>query len=156
MDHPFLSQREELNNVKKGIGLLQDIFTILTMNETDKMCLIRRVDDEIENDAIRDSVCRHSTRLGLLLRDVDNIVKKDFHSRYGAMWSSFLRGGKEIPSSLLTDIEHLESDLKAKKDLMEETEMDDRSSSYSDYSASSTDSNEECDEESERSKDSDS
>ena len=32
--------------------------------------------------------------------------------------------------------------------------MDDRSSSYSDYSASSTDSNEECDEESERSKDS--
>ena len=143
MDHPFLSRRTEFNAVKSGIALLADIVSILSINESDKVCLIRREDDEIKNDNVRNSVCRHSSRLGLLLKDADKIVQKDLNDKYGSLWYTFIGGGKNVPLSLIQDLEHAAAELRAKRDTMEETEMDDASSSYSDYSASRTDSSDE-------------
>ena len=142
MEHPFLSRRTEFNAVQDGIALFADIVSILSISESDKVCIIRREDDEIKDENVRNSVCRHSSRLGLLLKDADKIVQKDLDKLYGSMWCSFIRGGKDVPPSLIRTLEQAASELRAKRDAMQETEMDDGSSSYSDYSASRTESSE--------------
>ena len=137
MDHGFLTRRDELNATKDCLRLLADITTILTISSADKVCLLRRTDDEISDKAVRDAVCRHSSRLGLLLKDVDRTTHGEMQAKHGAAWAAFVQGSKEVPA-LSSDLEAVASNLRVNREVLEAIEDDDNSSSYSDYSASST------------------
>ena len=138
MNHAFPTRRNELDAVRDGIRALEDIAIILTVTRADKVCIVGRMDDNIENKDVRRAVCRHSSRLGLLLKDVEGIASASLSKQHGTSCHAFLQGNEQLPVDLHADLETVLVELRRKKEELEATEMDDSSSSYSDYSASDT------------------
>ena len=138
MDHPFLSHRQELSNIQTATQILKDVMTLMTIDVEDKSRLLQRKEVLIANPQVRASVCARSDRLGLLLDDVDGLVKSKLNT-HQTSWESFLTGGKS-PADLAVSIETLLTELRHTRQGLDSTEVDGGSSSYSDYSASDTES----------------
>lgn len=138
MNHPFVSHRQELCNIQTATRILGDVMTLMTIDVEDKSRLLQRKEVLIANPQVRVSVCARSDRLGLLLDDVDGLVKSKLHTHQSS-WESFLTGGKP-PSDLAKSIETLLTELRRRRQGLDTTEIDGGSSTYSDYSASDTES----------------
>lgn len=140
MEHPFKSTREEISKLREGIKIMEDIMSILAMGEENRRLISRRMDAKIENPCVRSAVMRRSCRLGILLEDLDGLVRCNASEKYGGEWEDFLVGGKEVSSSFRESLSKLYASVREKSSALNEAERESEPSSPSDYSASSTES----------------
>lgn len=138
MDHPFLTRRTELRATEDALRILSDICTILSIQRDDKSLLLQRKEVLIKDEGVRRSICRRADRLGLLLEDVDKLSRSELHTSFSKEWYSFLVGSSEVSDKLSGELECVARRLRTQRDELTIIECDDRSSSYSDYSASDT------------------
>ena len=145
MEHPFCTKRQQLYNARECLSLLADISVMARMSLEDRCKMVERKECTIDDQVVRDSIMRRSSRLGVLLKDVDALSRSD--TSFGGFdddWKRFL-GGQPLSENVIKSLEIVRREQTKLRDLFDSIERD-ASSSYSDYTDSRTVSSDEEDE----------
>lgn len=125
--------------------MTDDLLTLLGMSHADKAHFLKRKDGLIEADVVRECAVRRSADLGSLAVRLQGMVKDVAPGQ--ALSGTALRQFDDFLAAKVCKVETIQRELAALKvavvksrTTFEETEACTDSSSYSDYSASSTDS----------------
>ena len=146
MNHPFQSHRDTLNNATRGKQLIADLIAIAGADASDRMCIVERRDPHIKSPQVASAVARNASRLGVMVDDLRELLSTPVPASVGSAWLSFVSSGTEMDVTVLTrDVQTSNDALQTTIDKSLVYEMDDASSSASDYSDSDTSStNEDC------------
>lgn len=141
MEHTFPSHRDILQKATRGLELISDVLTISSANAEDRTCIHERRDPHITSEEVSDAVARHSSRLGLCIDDLCELLEKP---RPGLVdlkrsWVSFIASGSVLPTHpLQQELTHAKDTFTNIVQTHSCYEKDDDSSSASDYSDSDT------------------
>lgn len=138
MNHPFQTQRHELNTCKEQVQLCADILTLLHISPEDHLRMVSRREAEIEDVATFNTMSRCADRLGLLVETVQSPANSSITPALLTTWSQFLSNRKVNTTALHTAIIARQTELKKRLTALSEIEQTDDSSSYSDYSDTNT------------------
>lgn len=139
MDHQFQTKRNEIRNLNTALSLLEDAALILDASKVDREHIRSRCDSDIKSDLLREAVYRHARGMGRMLHDFDDLavaqpIRPDMHTN----WFEYIVMGAERPDAVCKHVQTLIEDLRCTRLLLLPQEVDEGSSSYSDYSASDT------------------
>lgn len=134
MDHPFLSVRKLRDACDEKLQMCLTAESICKMTRSDRTLLACRRDARIANEEARRNVARYADRIGLLLELIDHAPLLE----HGDTWSKVLLGEDIDLSDLVQRLSATADALRAEKVEFDRTETRSASSSYSDYSDSST------------------
>lgn len=143
MNHLFPTRRHVLASLRDAETLVEDLATVCTASKTDHALLLARRDPEVLDEALREACTRRGARLGLLLEDLDALLKAselpgDWAARHAKAWAAFLTTPATVSGELKKDLETVQATLRSHIARLAPIENDDTSSSYSDYSDSDT------------------
>lgn len=139
MDHPFLSQRALLVNATRAQQLGNDVCTLLSMDVKDHALIKQRKEPEV-SPPVENALNSCVHRLGMVLTDITALTEhaKDLAPTHGDTWAQFLQCHDTDTSALRATMNTLLETLASDVQRIRQTECDDDSSSYSDYSDSRT------------------
>ena len=138
-----MSKRSEIKTIGNIVNKLNAIIIISKMTKEDKNLLVVRCDDDIVDADARECVIEHSSRLGLLVGDLNTVFELEDSAlkMFETQWREFLTATTtELSENFLSMVYDA---LEKHNDIMaglQKTEEDSGSSSYSDYSDSETES----------------
>jgi hypothetical protein len=145
MNHPFASVARQRDAAREVVSMADDLLTLLGMSHADKAHFLKRKDGLIEADVVRECAVRRSADLGSLAVRFQGMIKDVAPGQ--ALSSTSLRQFDDFLMTKACKVETIQREVAALKAVVaksrttfEETEACTDPSSYSDYSASSTDS----------------
>jgi hypothetical protein len=138
MNHPFWTKKDTLTKLKEKILLCDDIITILMIKPDDHARVISRRDDEIKDVKISDSVIRRAHCLGSLVEKLNKYDDVHIQDNIQKIWITFLQGSKVDTTPLHNVVKTICKNSKELSKNLSQIEQEDNTSSYSDYSDSST------------------
>lgn len=141
MEHRFVTQRPQLEEQRAVLTLAQDALLILRLDTQDIAHVSAHRPSDISDPARRGAVVRRAARLGFVLDDVDASAKPgNLATVYGACWTNLLTGnplgsdGTALRDALQSHVASLETSIEA----LQTVESDVGSSSYSDFTDTSS------------------
>ena len=142
MDHPFSTQRPRIEQIRASLAGVDDVRALLKANAKQRHLVATRKEASIEDAPLREAVTRQSARLGMLLADTDAALGTGLARDHQAYWDRLVTGGDTDAAK--TKALQAKLDAAAKLGggelarLGREEGEDDGSSSYSDYSDSTS------------------
>ena len=139
MDHTFRTRRDELERYADALSMLGDMTVLLSMTTDDHAKMMSRCDEDLSNDTVRVSLCRRASCVGLLMSKVYEILPKTATTpTMIQQWKTFVEKAIPVNETFVPELEQLRKELSKKREELEKTEFLSESSSYDDYSDSST------------------
>jgi len=147
MDHPFVSHRDRLAAITRGLSVIDDVHTIAGANAADRVAIVARCEPDIVDEGVRDSVERHAFGLACLTRhavaacvDAHVAIPEELDALHTG-WSGVVTGtGAYLGASEVALLETLSARLEEVRVAEEMVEADLGSSTSEDYSDSRTES----------------
>ena len=152
MDHEFRTRRVELDALNDAIDMLSDAVRFLSASPEDLALVRSRCDTEVADEGIRDVVTRRSTTVGRLTKEIDALLPDGSGLPVGShdAWAAFVAGDDQVQDDKLkTHLRDLTRRLIEQRSLILPEEVDEGSSSYSDYTASNTETSDDDDDDDE-------
>ena len=154
MNHPFPSQKSIIAESERVLQIMDDVRCLCGITRDECEHIRTRTEVEIPDESERkESILRNSSRLGVLLRDVDDATSNigidlspKLSSKHSKTWRDLIRDGSSTDvSSMLTDLDSRTELWRVRRDACMKNENVDgnASSSYSDYSDDSTETSDE-------------
>lgn len=140
MNHDFVTQRPARDRCVRARSLLQQVSVILSISAEDHELLKRRREPEIRSEPVVMALKACAQRLGLALEDLASLTPRALAlcKAHGPLWERFLSERDGDVSTLKADLDKLDGELALDETSAAATEMDDWSSTCSDYSDSDT------------------
>ena len=152
MNHPFPSQKSIIAESERVLQLMDDVRCLCDGITREECEYIRtRTEAELPDESVtKESILRNSSRLGVLLRDIDDATSNigielspKLSSKHSDTWKDVIHVGFSADvSSMLADLDCRTELWRVRRDACKKTEDDhgNASSSYSDYSDENTES----------------
>ena len=153
MDHAFPSSRKQIEECTRALQLIDDASTIAMLTPSDCEHVRARTEDDLPPTELKTALLRNASRIGVLLRDIDDITAgivgsqlptTTLVSAHADAWGERRRHGTRDATALLGDLKSRREMWSVRKIACEQVEhVDDASSSYSDYSDENTETDDE-------------
>jgi hypothetical protein len=140
MDHPFPTRAPEMLRLRSSARMLECMQLMLKAKERDLQCVQRREDAQIGDATLREAVCAWSDKLGRLAEEVNAQKGPALPAALLSEWRAFVCAGKPVAPAFRLAVNACLAETREAERLAAEAEYDTGSSSYSDYSASETES----------------
>lgn len=140
MNHPFLTQRENLEKYKDRTSLCEDILVLLGMEGDDRLRMGARREEELHDATVRETVLRRAGCIGILVEKLDRNGDTPIPPQFHRTWSNFVVGKNVDTNELHRVISDIHAESSRQLEKVAEIEKDGGESSYSDYSDSDTES----------------
>jgi hypothetical protein len=138
MEHPFFTKRHELERAREGLALAADVTALAALSAADLEVVRSRRDPMVGDEGTRAVLARRAGRLGMLLEDLDAVGGTEIAKTHGAAWGAYWQHGTAMPAAFGDAVQAAADKIESMRTGMQSLEADDASSSYSDYSDSST------------------
>ena len=148
MEYTFRTARNEIAQLSDALVWIATITAVDAASLVDMQHIASREDTLIEDAVLRESVIKHSPRLGLLVRAVEDVAthygvckEGELLKAHDGWWRARLRGETGVTGDHITHLARVASAMRDARGVLVTREGEDSgSSSPSDYSDSETDS----------------
>ena len=140
MNHSFPTFRGSVEEAESAISICKAVQTVMDLTTAEHQQMKQRKEGRIKDADKRECITLHAPRLGLLLEDLSLKTAKasQIPEKHAKTWASLLESRDTDTKSLRAAISELVPHIEAELEKASVTELDDGSSSCSDYSDSRT------------------